>query len=252
MAEIKIISEDMLRHLAGKRGLNLIYLEKDYFLTCFLYFIKDIDSLVFKGGTALNKIFLNHLRLSEDLDFSSKLRTSEIENEIKKVLPDTKEFFPNYVLENKTNGFFRMKIFYNSFFMKTNYIILDVNSKASIIQEPIRKEVPHFYSDIPKYEVLTLDIKELIAEKIRTLITRNQPRDYFDVYNLIRKGHKIYYGLVEKKMKDIGQDFEIERIFKNAKKVFSRWDEIPKLTNKPASFVKVIRLLQEEFKYKIK
>lgn len=37
MDEIKIISENRLRYLSGYKGFNLIYLEKDYFLTLLLY-----------------------------------------------------------------------------------------------------------------------------------------------------------------------------------------------------------------------
>ena len=45
---MEIISEDKLRYLAGKHNYNLIYLEKDYFLTLLLYMIKDIQGIYFK------------------------------------------------------------------------------------------------------------------------------------------------------------------------------------------------------------
>ena len=57
-----LITEDKLKYLAGKTGFNMIFLEKDYMLSIFLYLIKDITGLYFKGGTALNKIFLKHIR----------------------------------------------------------------------------------------------------------------------------------------------------------------------------------------------
>lgn len=46
--------------------------EKDYYLTVILNSIEShlSKNLVFKGGTLLNKIHLNHHRLSEDLDFT--------------------------------------------------------------------------------------------------------------------------------------------------------------------------------------
>jgi len=91
----------------------------------------------------------------------------------------------------------------------------------------------------------------LIAEKVRTLITRKQPRDYFDVYMLLKKGYNIDFNLVEKKLEEVNQKFRVERIFKNVHKVYSRWSELEQLTNKPVKFTTVIKRLQKEFKYKI-
>ena len=54
------ISLDELKIIANKQKFNLILLEKDYLLTYLLYLIKEVKGIYFKGGTALNKIFLNH------------------------------------------------------------------------------------------------------------------------------------------------------------------------------------------------
>jgi len=251
MAEIKVISENKLRYLAGEKGFNLIYLEKDYFLTLLLYFLKDVEGICFKGGTALNKIFLNHTRLSEDLNFVSKLKVSKVKTKIVELLDNLKGIFPRYQFENQTSNFFRLKIFYKSFFTRTNFVIVDVNSKASILLQPEKRKIHHFYDEIPKFEILTLNVNELIAEKIRTLITRKQPRDYFDVYMLLKKGYSIDFSLVEKKLEEVNQKFRVERIFKNVHKVYSRWSELEQLTNKPVKFTTVIKRLQKEFKYKI-
>ena len=90
----------------------------------------------------------------------------------------------------------------------------------------------------------------MIAEKVRTLITRNQPRDYFDLYILLKKGYKIDFKLVREKLREVNQEFKPERIFKTTNKIYSRWEEINQITNKPVNFSAVIQKLQEEFKYK--
>lgn len=250
MAEIEIISENKLRYLSGKKGFNLIYLEKDYFLTLLLYLLKDVEGICFKGGTALNKIFLNHTRLSEDLDFTCQRDIPKIKNQIIEILKNNRNIFPRFDFENETINFFRLKIFYKSFFSKTSYVILDINKKASVILSPQKREIPHFYDDMPKFEILTLKIEELIAEKMRTLVMRNQPRDYFDFYTFIKHGYKIDINLVRRKLEEANQKFEIGKIFKNVQKVYSRWNEISQLTNKPVRFITVIKRLQKEFKYK--
>jgi predicted nucleotidyltransferase component of viral defense system len=252
MAEnaIRLISENRLRYISGLKRLNLIYIEKDYFLTALLYLLRDVRGLCFKGGTALNKIFLDHTRLSEDLDFAFRGKASEIEPVIIRILESGRGFFPEYRFENRTQDFFRLKIGYRGFFSRTSPVILDVNSKASVAIEPKSLGVPHFYSEIPDFRILTLDIRELAAEKVRTLIMRSQPRDYFDVYMLLEKGHKIDMELVKRKMMEAGQDFDIERIFRTAQKVYSRWDDMEQLTNKHVDFFGVIKRLQKEFGYK--
>ncbi len=246
MAGIKMISENRLRYLAGKKGLNVIYLEKDYFLTHLLYLIRDVKGLCFKGGTALNKIFLKHTRLSEDLDFSCIGDMEQIKGQIVEVLESNILIFPKYGFDNESEGFFRMMVFYQSFFSGTDHIVLDVNKRASVVLNPQVQEVPHFYKEIPGFGITALNIEELMAEKVRALIMRNQPRDYFDVYMMMKNGYGINLNLVKRKLEDADEDFDIARIFKNASRVYSRWDvDIGQLTNRPVDFLTVIKTLQK-------
>ena len=78
MAEIKRVSEDEFNDIASGLKFDRLKLTKDYFVTLLLYLIKDVNGIYFKGGTALNKIFLNHARLSEDLDFSLTRNEKEV------------------------------------------------------------------------------------------------------------------------------------------------------------------------------
>ena len=249
---VERISENRLRYLAGKKNFNLIYLEKDYFLTALLYMIKDVKEIYFKGGTALNKIFLNHTRLSEDLDFSCRGNISEIKSQIIMTLNENRNFFTKYEFDKKSKLFFRIKAFYKSNFSENGYIILDVNKKSKLYLKPEKAYVPHFYEKIPKFKVNILNQKEIFAEKVRSLIMRNRPRDYFDVYMILKRGYKIDYNLVEKKLRDAGEIFEVRRIFKNARKIYSFWSsEVNQLTNEPVKYETVIKELQKEFGYKV-
>jgi predicted nucleotidyltransferase component of viral defense system len=69
------MDETELRRRARKTGFNVATLEKDYALTWLLSGIyweesKLRDILIFKGGTAIRKIYFPEWRLSEDLDFT--------------------------------------------------------------------------------------------------------------------------------------------------------------------------------------
>jgi predicted nucleotidyltransferase component of viral defense system len=250
MDAIKMISEPELRNLAGEKKLNLLYLEKDYYLTVLLYFLKDMGQICFKGGTALNKIYLNHSRLSEDLDFASNASVDAIKKGIIGILHIHNDIFPRFEFDNQTKNFFRMKVYYSGPITAKNFIILDINGKASVILEPKNCKVRHFYENIPNFDIRTMNIDELFAEKIRTLIMRKQPRDYFDAYMLFCKGYKPDMDLARKKLKEAGEIFEIKKIFNNANKVYSNWNDIDQLTNKPVKYLAVIKRLQKEFKYK--
>lgn len=253
MAQIKKITETRLNYLAGEKGFNILYFEKDYFLTLLLYFLKDVEGLYFKGGTALNKIFLNHRRLSEDIDFSCSKPISEIREEILKIIEEQKEFFPKMELQKQTPTFTRINVYYSSYQKEGLYAFIDLNSKASILLKPEKKKVPHFYKEIPEFEINTLNIKEIAAEKISALIGRKQPRDYFDAYSIIQAKLKIDMPLIRKKLKSSGKQLLIERIFKNSNKIYHNWEEeIGTLTNKPISYKTAIFTIAKYFKYKEK
>ena len=64
--------KDIINYVADKQGFRSAIIEKDYHLTRILNAVNQYLScdIIFKGGTLLNKAYLNYHRLSEDLDFS--------------------------------------------------------------------------------------------------------------------------------------------------------------------------------------
>ncbi len=250
MDEIKPITENRLRFLAADKKFSLYYLEKDYYLTALLYFLKDVPDICFKGGTALNKIFLNHTRLSEDLDFTCVGPLEKTKKAILEIAESHKEFFIRTQFDKQTPNFFRLKITYKTITDLRPEIVVDVNKQASVYLKPQKYKIPHFYDEIPEFEVSALDKKELIAEKVRTLFQRKKARDYFDLYSIIQEKIPIDLALVKKKLKDI-KKFEVSQIFKNANKVYRSWElEISALTNKPIEYKTAITTISKHFKYK--
>ena len=63
-----------VQRLALKNNVSQEIIEKDYFIELVLfYFSKDsslCENLVFRGGTALKKVYFPEYRFSEDLDFA--------------------------------------------------------------------------------------------------------------------------------------------------------------------------------------
>lgn len=108
----------------------------------------------------------------------------------------------------------------------------------------------HFYDEeLPKFSVPTLAKKELFAEKLAATITRNKPRDHFDIYMLLKRGYDIDLKLAEKKCAPV--EFDIVRMFNKAKKLHKRWNEdmLP-LLSEEIEFNEVIQTLAEYFDLK--
>lgn len=239
-----------LQVIAGERGFDLATIAKDYYLTLLLYRLSGIKGLYFKGGTALNKIYLNHIRLSEDLDFTAKGNIKKAEEAIRQAALREKEF-TEITHDKKTPEFVRLLVHYKSA-LGADYVIVDLNGKASVHLKAEEKEIRHFYyGKIPKFSIQTLSLKELIAEKVAATVQRNAPRDYYDIYNIINKKMPIDKALVKKKLKEHGGKFDIGRIFRRGNKVYARWEtDLLPLTKTKPDYKKVIRTIAKHFRYK--
>ncbi|MCD4760209.1 nucleotidyl transferase AbiEii/AbiGii toxin family protein [archaeon] len=248
----KIISIDELKVIAGEKGFDIETTIKDYYLTYILFLIKDIKGLYFKGGTALYKIFLNHLRLSEDLDFTATESIRKIEKQIKERLK-SKKVFKEITHDKRVKDFTRLIVHYVSYYGKDS-IIIDLNKRAKIYLKSEEHNLIHFYKgNIPEFKVKTLNVRELIAEKICAMVQRYAPRDYYDVYEIIKNKLPIDIKLVKKKFVDSDEKYDIGRIFRRGNKIYNKWesDLLPLTTTKP-EFKKVMNTLMKYFKYKEK
>lgn len=241
-----------LQVIAGEKGFDLETIVKDYYLTMLLFRLSKIKGICFKGGTALNKIYFDHIRLSEDLDFTVKGNIGKVKEEIQKAVLQEKEF-TKITPDKNTTEFIRLHVHYKSM-LGSDYIIVDLNKKATIHLKPEEKEVKHFYSShIPKFSVQTLNFKEMIAEKVSATVVRNAARDYYDLYNIINKKIPINLKLVKQKLKEHNQKFDVSKIFKQGSKLYNRWqtDLLPLTSTKP-DYKTVISTIAKYFNYKEK
>lgn len=204
--------------------------------------------MYFKGGTAINKILLNHIRLSEDLDFTITEPLDKIKKAIAEVIHNHKDIFTKLEYDKSVFDFTRYLVHYKSYFKKDSIIMLDLNKKAGLILPPEKCIIHNFYNI--SLEMNILNRKEMIAEKIAALINRNRPRDYFDVYQLIKHNIPIDLNLVKAKCKAQKQEFSIIKIFNNSNKIYSRWTaDLSRLTAEVIPFHEVMKTLTEYFKY---
>jgi len=250
MDETKRITLNALDELALKDGFTIPLLTKDYMLTYILYLIKNVEGIYFKGGTALNKIFLHHARLSEDLDFTLARSEKEVQKEIHSIL-EKNEFVESMSEGKMVDGFLRMIVHYN-LYSRTGEVFIDLNKRATMLLNSEEHEIKHFYEGyLPKFSVPTLAQEEMIAEKLKATMTRNKPRDHYDIYKIIETGLPLNLHLAEQKCKEAGKEFSIVRMFKNAQKLKTQWEpDLVPLLAKEVSFKTIIKTLAMHFKLK--
>ena len=250
MVEIKKLTIDEFKDLASKLPFNEMLLTKDYHLTLVLYLLKGIEGIYFKGGTALQKIFLNYPRLSEDIDLTLTKDVKEVIKEIKRVLE--KNGFKRITKDKDVEGFTRLVIRYKGFSDEEGVVFIDLNKRAKILMNPEKHKINHFYKGkIPEFSFNTLAKEEMIAEKVAAAIGRNQPRDHYDLYRIIKERIPINLGLVKKKCTNTNIEFNLIKMFNKAKTLKNRWDEdLTPLLAEQVSFQEVIRILADYFNLK--
>lgn len=202
-----MISLEELNEVKEKRKTNLYYAEKEYLQYIFLNAIsKYPHNFVFKGGTCL-RLCYGLERASEDLDFSTNLHISKIKKIVEKCLKDFELLNINYktYAEKEFEGNLRIEArfegpLFSGKSASTNTLKIDFNKQKT--RHFIARVIPRLFSDVPPFTLIVLDEKEILAEKIRTLVNRSQARDMYDVWMLLNKGVEIDMNLLSEKLKE--------------------------------------------------
>lgn len=243
--EIERISETLTE---GNRG----YTEKLYLQDIILSTISSetVDEIVFKGGTALLK-FYQLDRFSEDLDFTAQeeLDFSELVKKIVRDLENHGAEVEEREDEEKEKSFkTRLGVkgpLYTGDRRSLNFIRIEINRKSSVQTLQTLRYNPHF-QDLASFELLVLSEEEILAEKIRAVLTRTKPRDLYDIYHLLSKGVEIREELVEEKLECYELDFEPETILERAERLEKNWGILETLTySEPPEFETALQKLEE-------
>ena len=202
-----MISINELNNIKEKRKTSLYYEEKEYIQYIFLNAISRFpDNFVFKGGTCL-RICYGLERASEDLDFTADLDVKDIKKIVEKCLRDFGLLGIEYEIysEKEFKGNLRIEVrFKGPLFQgkkaSTNTLKIDFNKRK--IRNKIAKVVQKLFSDVPQFTLVVLDEKEILAEKIRTLINRGESRDLYDIWMLLSKKVPIDRKLLVEKLEE--------------------------------------------------
>jgi len=210
----------MLLNIGKKKGLkNREHIEKDYFQDKLLYYIfKLSNNLVFKGGTALYKIY-GMPRFSEDLDFTLLDPKENTEDKIVKIAEKLNAEIN--IKKLKTSILFKLR--FNGILTSYNTVRIDVSLRNKVLLGFDLKNYVPDYIDIKPFSLKILKLKEMVAEKIHSLLARKNARDLYDLFFLLRIS-EFDKKLVEEKLKIFGMRFNSNLIKKRINEIKPIWE----------------------------
>ena len=223
---------DEIKDIARLKRLSLINTEKDYLqdLILFSLYSRLNKEIIFKGGTCLYKIYkLN--RFSEDLDFTLT-KNIDFKKLIPKLMKDISLLNINVKLKEfkKYKNEINIRFLFNSMLYKGTkesqcFIPLNISLKEKILSEPKKEILTSLYKEIPTFEVYAMNEKEILAEKIRAILTREKPRDIYDLWFLIAKRETpLDMNLINKKLKLYNISFSKDEFIKSINRKKGLWN----------------------------
>lgn len=194
-----MIKPGEIQNKAREVGVRDQQIEKDYILSWVLQGIAQHEhlsnSIVFKGGTVLKKIYFEDYRYSEDLDFT--LLNYDVSNE--QIFEWFVEVF-EYVSEEANIPFEIIDDnlhedgginFYISYvgplggLGANKRVKVDISRSEELLFEPAKRDAILGYSDQEVHQLLCYQLEEVLVEKLRSIMQRMQARDFYDIWYLL-------------------------------------------------------------------
>jgi predicted nucleotidyltransferase component of viral defense system len=205
-----MITTAELHQVAEEDGLRFDQAEKDYVILWLLSGLAQSGLVkhgwVFKGGTCLRHCYYKGYRFSEDIDFSCKpggdnlesslkllqKATVQVQSEsgirltVKEPLTIPGDFQIEIPLEYSRGGLRRQGL---------PQVKVHLTFDEPILEKPVICSINSTYSDLSPFKVHSYTKKEIVAEKLRTLLEQQKkwprPRDLYDLwYMLCRSGEQ--------------------------------------------------------------
>ncbi|MCI5058145.1 MAG: nucleotidyl transferase AbiEii/AbiGii toxin family protein [Flavobacteriales bacterium] len=206
-----------LQEHSQERKVKWEVIEQDYILSWVLKGFSQIpvlkNNLVFKGGTALKKMYFGDYRFSQDLDFSVKNEGKDLAQldefidqaclratEATQSLGENVEFRSEPYLEKKPHPEGQKAFliearlpWHRDFHTK---VYAEFSFQEIILMEPQKRNIIHGYGEAFEEFVYVYPLEEIVAEKIRALLQfakklhergwgRSRVRDYYDIWRIM-------------------------------------------------------------------
>jgi predicted nucleotidyltransferase component of viral defense system len=219
-----ILQKEILQH-KDKYNVPPDTIDKDWVLGHVLNAMYAFEAfrqnMVFKGGTCLRKCYFNDYRFSEDLDFTLLNKEFVVDEkcilrfllkaeELSGIKFETEPKIKKQIHKDIEQGY-EVEVRFWGANHKSNQkplpvtrwqtsIKFDISFSEKLVCSPEIKELSHPYSDNPyvKQAITCYSLQEIVAEKLRSLVQRNRPRDIYDNWFLSNHIENQYYPKIRK------------------------------------------------------
>jgi predicted nucleotidyltransferase component of viral defense system len=198
-----------LGYTAAQTGFSVRLIEKDYYCSIILRELQPLFEmgLVFKGGTALSKVYAGFHRLSEDLDFVISIDSAATQSIRRETIKGAKAHLQgmtarlSWITEVQPLAGANKSTQYNGTYAYTSHITGEQDTiKIEIgLREPVVEPVERHPAEtilinplsakraLVSVPVVAMSLRESYAEKIRAALSRREPaiRDLFDLDHAI-------------------------------------------------------------------
>lgn len=194
-----MIKQGEIQNKAREAKVRDQQIEKDYILSWVLQGISQHNKLskaiVFKGGTALKKVYYKDYRFSEDLDFTLLDDAISSEN-IFDWFRDIFEFIreeaniPLEIIDDNKHEDGGINFYINYIGPlggqgNNKKVKIDISRGEKLIFEIVTQNLILSYSDQEPHQLLCYTLEEILVEKLRSIMQRMQPRDFYDIWYLL-------------------------------------------------------------------
>jgi predicted nucleotidyltransferase component of viral defense system len=210
-------------------------IERDYAQNWLLAHLHPIK-MALKGGTGIRKVFIEHYRFSDDLDFTllepmdKDTLQAAIQDSVIRVREESGiQFEDDISIKETVSGFrsiARFRIINRSAIAPTN-IKLDITPPVSeqILLPLHQKIIYHHFSDHLEASVTSYSLEEIMAEKIRSIFQRTRPRDLYDIWQLSSQVDRDQVkSILNRKCEYKGVVLDISRVLERSDEFKASWD----------------------------
>lgn len=207
----------VIRQSVERTGIQQPVVERDYAISYILAGIDSVPvlarSLVFKGGTALKKLYIPNYRFSEDLDFSAvdapkgdalMSILEEATEETRRLLNERGPFtldISRYTEREPHPGgqeAFNIRVGFPWQRETLCRIKLEISHDEPVLRKPENRALIHGYEERLSVTVRCYCLEEIVAEKLRALLqtherlvtrgwARPRARDYYDLWRILNE-----------------------------------------------------------------
>lgn len=199
-----MITTAELHRVAEKEGLRFDQAEKDYVILWILSGLVHSGltrhGWVFKGGTCLRHCYYKGYRFSEDIDFSCKPGGDTLDKSLrllqKTAVKVQRESGIRIAVRDARTipGDFQIEIpiEYNRGGARRQglpQVKVHLTFDEPILETPVVCSIKSEYSDLSPFKIRSYSKKEIVAEKLRSLLQQQQkwprPRDLYDLWYML-------------------------------------------------------------------